>query len=46
MGSYRSIGSIGSRPAFDPGSTGGQLSYDQWFRGPFAPFGGGRMAAR
>lgn len=40
LGSYRSIGSIGRRPAFNPGSTGGQLSYDQWFRGPFAPFGG------
>ena len=40
LGSYGSIGSTGVRPAFVPGSTGGQLAYDQWFRGPFAPFGG------
>ncbi len=40
LGSYNSIASYGTRPAFNPGNTGGQLSYDQWFRGPFAFFGG------
>jgi len=40
FGSYGSIGSTGTRPDFVGGSTGGQLAYDQWFRGPFAPFGG------
>ena len=40
LGSNGSIGSIGDRPAYDPNSTGGQLSYDQWFRGPVAPFAG------
>ncbi|MCR9124865.1 MAG: YjbH domain-containing protein [Rhodobacteraceae bacterium] len=44
-GRLGSSGSIGSpfganRPVFDPNSTGGQVSYDQWFRGPAAPFGG------
>jgi hypothetical protein len=28
------------RPAFDAGSTGGQLATDQWFRGPASIFGG------
>jgi Exopolysaccharide biosynthesis protein YbjH len=40
LGSYGAIGSTGSRPAFSGNSTGGTLSYDQWFRGDFAPFGG------
>lgn len=42
LGSYGSIGSpFGEdRPTFVGGSTGGQLSFDQWFRGPMAPFGG------
>lgn len=40
FGSYGSLGSTGVRPRFVGGSTGGQLAYDQWFRGPFAPFGG------
>lgn len=40
LGSYGSFGGFGERPAFDPGDTGGQLSYDQWFRGPMALFGG------
>ena len=40
FGSYGSLGSTGIRPRFVGGSTGGQLAYDQWFRGPFAPFGG------
>ncbi len=38
-------GSIGSplgddRPAFDPDDTGGEPSFDQWFRGPVSPFAG------
>lgn len=38
-------GAVGSpfgvdRPAFVVGSTGGKVAYDQWFRGPAAPFGG------
>ena len=41
LGSYGAIGYIGGqRPSFVGGGTGGQLSYDQWFRGDFAPFGG------
>lgn len=40
LGSYGSIGSTGPRPAFVPNSTGGQLAYDQWFRGPVSPFAG------
>lgn len=40
LGSYNSLGSIGVRPPFDVNSTGGQAAYDQWFRGPFALFGG------
>ncbi len=40
LGSYGSLGSIGERPAFDPNSTGGQVSTGQWFRGPYALFGG------
>lgn len=40
LGSSGAIGSTGTRPAFNGGDTGGELSYDQWFRGPFAPFGG------
>lgn len=41
LGSYGAIGNIGGkRPSFVGGSTGGQLSYDQWFRGDFAPFAG------
>lgn len=44
-GRLGSAGSIGSpfgedRPQFVPGDTGGELSVDQWFRGPVAPFGG------
>ncbi|GHG97780.1 YjbH domain-containing protein [Pseudodonghicola xiamenensis] len=41
LGSYHHIGSFGNRPAYD-GSTnfGGKPSYDQWFRGPYALFGG------
>lgn len=31
----------GFRPSFGSGgTTGGQLAFDQWFRGPMAPFGG------
>ncbi len=42
LGSAGAIGSpFGSnRPPFDPNSTGGKPSYDQWVRGPAAPFGG------
>ncbi|MFW8637293.1 YjbH domain-containing protein [Cribrihabitans pelagius] len=41
LGSHGAIGSIGGgRPSFVGGDTGGELSYDQWFRGPVAPFGG------
>lgn len=40
LGSYGSWGSTGTRPAYDPSGTGGQLAYEQWFRGPFAPFAG------
>ena len=41
LGSHGAIGNIGGvRPTFVGGSTGGELSYDQWFRGDFAPFGG------
>lgn len=40
LGSYGAIGTTGKRPSFVGGSTGGKLSYDQWFHGDFAPFGG------
>lgn len=40
LGSNGSIGSYGERPVFDVNSTGGEVAYDQWFRGPVAPFGG------
>ncbi len=42
LGSSGAIGApFGSnRPAFDPTGTGGQIAYQQWFRGPMAPFGG------
>lgn len=41
LGSYGAIGStFGARPAYNPAGTGGQLAFDQWFRGPVAPFGG------
>ena len=35
-----SIASVGTRPRFASGDTGGELSVDQWFRGDIAPFGG------
>ncbi len=40
FGSFGSFGGFGTRPPYDPTNTGGQLSYDQWFRGPMALFGG------
>lgn len=41
LGSNGSIGSpFGPRGSFVAGSTGGKPSYDQWFRGPMAPFAG------
>ncbi len=40
LGSYGSIGSpFGTRPPLVIGS-GGNFNFDQWFRGPAAPFGG------
>lgn len=38
LGSYNSLGSTGVRPPYT--GAGGQFSYNQWFRGPFALFGG------
>jgi hypothetical protein len=40
LGSHGSFASYGNRPAFNTASTGGQVAYDQWFRGPVAPFAG------
>ena len=42
LGSSGSIGTPfgGNRPRFQGGDTGGELSADQWFRGPAAPFAG------
>ncbi|MDK3074532.1 YjbH domain-containing protein [Sedimentitalea sp. JM2-8] len=40
LGSHGGSGGGGDRPSFNPGDTGGEVSYDQWFRGPFAPFAG------
>jgi len=40
LGSNGSIFSYGTRPVFDVNSTGGQVAYNSWFRGPAAPFGG------
>ena len=40
LGSHGAIASSGTRTPYDPSSTGGTLSYDQWFRGDFAPFAG------
>ncbi|MEX3313976.1 YjbH domain-containing protein [Sulfitobacter sp. PS-8MA] len=42
LGSSNSIGTpFGSdRGSFTAGDTGGELSFDQWFRGPVAPFAG------
>lgn len=40
LGSYGSIGNTGNRPGRRPGDRGGTPGYHQWFRGPFAPFGG------
>lgn len=40
LGSYGSIGEpLGARPPLVIGS-GGNFNFDQWFRGPAAPFGG------
>ncbi|NRA98705.1 MAG: YjbH domain-containing protein [Rhodobacteraceae bacterium] len=40
LGSYNSIGSpFGDRPEIDVG-LGGRVNYQQWFRGPVAPFAG------
>jgi len=41
LGSYNRLGSLGARPAFNSAtSSGGEPAYDQWFRGPYALFGG------
>lgn len=40
LGSYDSLGDSGTRPPYDPTGTGGKPAYDQWFRGPYALFGG------
>ncbi len=42
LGSAGSIGNPfgGTRPEFEQGSSGGEPSFDQWFRGPAAPFAG------
>lgn len=39
LGTHNSLGSTGARPVGTRG-LGGQPSFDQWFRGPFAPFAG------
>ncbi|MCU0899690.1 MAG: YjbH domain-containing protein [Cypionkella sp.] len=40
LGSYKPIGSpLGDRPPLDVGK-GGNFNFDQWFRGPAAPFAG------
>lgn len=42
LGTHGTLGVIGTRASFQPGgaSQGGDLSYDQWFRGPVAAFAG------
>lgn len=40
LGSYNSFGSTGTRPGFDPLSTGGDFAADDWFRGDYSFFGG------
>jgi len=40
LGSYNSFGSFGTRPGFNPLSTGGEFSTDDWFRGDYSFFGG------
>ena len=40
LGSHGSIGGIGSRPAYDYSSTGGEFNAGQWFKGDVAPFFG------
>jgi hypothetical protein len=40
LGSYNSFGSNGTRPGFNPLSTGGDFSVDDWFRGDYSFFGG------
>ncbi len=40
FGSHGSIATFGKRPKFVGGDTGGELSYNQWFRGDVAPFAG------
>lgn len=40
FGSQGSIATYGTRGQFQGGDTGGELSFDQWFRGDIAPFAG------
>jgi len=41
LGSYNSLGTLGTRPSYSGAtSRGGEPAYDQWFRGPYALFGG------
>ncbi len=40
FGSHGSLGSTGTRPSRPAGDLGGNPGYNQWFRGPFAAFGG------
>ena len=44
LGSNNPIGSVGTRPAFQSGSTGGDFSGDAYFRGDYALFGGASYA--
>lgn len=39
LGSYGSFGTLGTRPV-GGAATGGKPNWNQWFRGPMAPFGG------
>ncbi len=39
LGSYGSFGTLGTRPV-GGAATGGKPNWNQWFRGPVAPFGG------
>ncbi|GGG78780.1 hypothetical protein GCM10011415_29750 [Salipiger pallidus] len=41
LGSYNTLSTISTRPSFNPDNDeGGNLGYDQWFRGEVAPFAG------
>ncbi|SFC64905.1 YjbH domain-containing protein [Salipiger profundus] len=40
LASHNPVTTIGTRPAYDVSQEGGTVSYDRWFRGDIAPFGG------